>query len=211
MIHQNSYFQFKGDGKEKKSEDCGQKQDMFSSRTPLPSFHSLLYPIPISPATLLLSSFPCPLPPLIPLVVQNPVTLFSNFAEIAKAIKPKQRLRLLPNQLEILEKEFNCNQYLMREKKVELSAVLGISERRITVWFQNRRAKYFLSKGSVKTKFKASLNQSVKLYSEFNFNRYLSEERRIFLAAELGMSEKQISTWFQNRRAKLRKQETSQN
>ena len=137
--------------------------------------------------------------------------MFCNFAETAKTKKKNQRLRFLSYQKEILEKEFKSNFYIKREKKVKLAALLGISEKRITVWFQNRRAKYFLSQKSVKPKFKASTTQTFKLHNEFNFSRYLSEERRIFLSAELGMSEKQISTWFQNRRAQLRKQKTTQN
>ena len=215
MIHQNPSIQCHG-GEKDKDCGCGQIQDMFCSRTsnnllPLPSFHSLLYPLTLSPATILPAPHPYQLPPLIPLVVPSPFTLFTDFAELAKSKKKKQRLRLLPHQIELLEKEFKSNQYLKKEKKVELASVLGISERRLTVWFQNRRAKHFLSQKSVNTKFKASLNQSFILHSEFNSNRYLSEERRFVLSAELGMSEKQISTWFQNRRAKLRKQEISRN
>jgi len=44
-----------------------------------------------------------------------------------------------------------------------------------------------------------------KLRSEFQANRYLTEERRRLLSRELGLNENQIKIWFQNKRAKLKK------
>ena len=40
---------------------------------------------------------------------------------------------------------------------------------------------------------------------EFDSARYLTEERRYQLSAELGLQESQIKIWFQNKRAKLKK------
>ena len=47
--------------------------------------------------------------------------------------------------------------------------------------------------------------QISRLTSEFDTNRYLSEERRRSLSVQLTLSESQIKIWFQNKRAKLKK------
>ncbi|KAM8731136.1 homeobox protein engrailed-2a [Acanthopagrus latus] len=47
--------------------------------------------------------------------------------------------------------------------------------------------------------------QLQRLKSEFQTNRYLTEQRRQNLAQELGLNESQIKIWFQNKRAKIKK------
>ena len=54
-----------------------------------------------------------------------------------------------------------------------------------------------------RTAFSAS--QLDRLRREFQANRYLTEDRRVNLAGELGLSETQLKIWFQNKRAKLKK------
>ena len=50
-----------------------------------------------------------------------------------------------------------------------------------------------------------SAEQLKRLRNEFTANRYLTEERRKNLCAELGLTENQLKIWFQNKRAKLKK------
>ena len=50
-----------------------------------------------------------------------------------------------------------------------------------------------------------SSDQLARLKREFDDNRYLTEERRKNLSAELGLNENQIKIWFQNKRAKIKK------
>ncbi|AWP12686.1 Homeobox protein engrailed-like [Scophthalmus maximus] len=47
--------------------------------------------------------------------------------------------------------------------------------------------------------------QLQRLKTEFQVNRYITEQRRQALAQELGLNESQIKIWFQNKRAKIKK------
>uniref|UniRef100_A0A8C2XDN2 Homeobox protein engrailed-like n=1 Tax=Cyclopterus lumpus TaxID=8103 RepID=A0A8C2XDN2_CYCLU len=47
--------------------------------------------------------------------------------------------------------------------------------------------------------------QLQRLKTEFQVNRYITEQRRQALAQELSLNESQIKIWFQNKRAKIKK------
>ncbi|KAM3860220.1 homeobox protein engrailed-2a [Diretmus argenteus] len=53
--------------------------------------------------------------------------------------------------------------------------------------------------------------QLQRLKTEFQTNRYLTEQRRQGLAQELGLNESQIKIWFQNKRAKIKKASGTKN
>ncbi|XP_067405823.1 homeobox protein CDX-4-like isoform X1 [Emydura macquarii macquarii] len=72
--------------------------------------------------------------------IQHPTSLGLYFAGKTRT-KEKYRVVYTDHQRLELEKEFHCNRYITIRRKSELAANLGLSERQVKIWFQNRRAK----------------------------------------------------------------------
>lgn len=68
---------------------------------------------------------------------------------------------------------------------------------------------YFAVVGKTRTKDKYRIVytelQKVELEKEFLFNQYITIQRKAELANSIGLSDRQVKIWFQNRRAKERK------
>ncbi|KAI8906648.1 hypothetical protein DFJ77DRAFT_477471 [Powellomyces hirtus] len=83
---------------------------------------------------------------------QGDILVFTGEAEVMRGTpcgdnqevpaKKKKRRVLAPSQVEILEASFGINQNPTSAVRGSLGLQLGIPERNVQIWFQNRRAKY---------------------------------------------------------------------
>ncbi|XVF36658.1 hypothetical protein REPUB_Repub19eG0076200 [Reevesia pubescens] len=63
-----------------------------------------------------------------------------SLEEVGQAIEKKRRLSIV--QVKALEKNFEVENKLEPERKVELAEELGLQPRQVAIWFQNRRARW---------------------------------------------------------------------
>ncbi|CAM1329577.1 CDX4 (predicted) [Pycnogonum litorale] len=79
-----------------------------------------------------------------------------------------------------------------------------------TFGWMNRTLCQSTTQGKTRTREKYRVvytdRQRLELEKEFHFNRYITIKRKSELASHLELSERQVKIWFQNRRAKERKQ-----
>ncbi|KAI8637929.1 hypothetical protein BD408DRAFT_436533 [Parasitella parasitica] len=85
------------------------------------------------------ATMPLPPPPLPP--SQQNTTAKDKASSTNSNNAPRKRTRATPEQLAVLEKTFNVHPSPNNRVREQLSRELGMTERSIQIWFQNRRAK----------------------------------------------------------------------
>lgn len=73
-----------------------------------------------------------------------------------------------------------------------------------TTWFQSRN-NFENAPTDKRLRQTYTRQQTLQLEKEFNCNQYLTKQRRMEISAELKLTDRQINTWFQNRRLKVKK------
>jgi hypothetical protein len=88
--------------------------------------------------------------------IRMPPWIVSDMA-MGNSAEKKRRLRTTANQKLVLESYYRQNSHPTKEVKCHIAALVGLNIRRLTVWFQNRRAREKRSESQM-TRFRTGVS-----------------------------------------------------
>ncbi|PVD34773.1 hypothetical protein C0Q70_06050 [Pomacea canaliculata] len=93
-----------------------------------------------------------------------------------------------------------------RNGTAKLLRVWSVGSQRTVEWSRHDTLTGCKTRTKDKYRVVYSDHQRLELEKEFHFSRYITIRRKAEIAQQLALSERQVKIWFQNRRAKERKQ-----